>query len=106
MKNFFIEYRDERIYVCENLDRISKMLSFFYLIYEEEIQHLSRSRYDRLSKSISTLENLKSYFNGLKDIRKPIGEVPYLDELIDLNDHVVFDRDKQLRFRDRILGRY
>ena len=106
MRDFFIEYRNDKIYVSENLDRISMMLSFFYLMYEEEIQCLSKWRYNKLSKKIMTLKNMKSYFNMLTNNRIPIGEVPYLDEIIDLNDNHIFDRKKLLRFRDRRLREY
>ena len=103
MHDFFVGYRDDKILISENLDRISMMLSLFYLMYEEEIQFVSRRRYNKLSKKIITLQNLKSYFNALKNIHKPIGDVPYLDDLIDLRDDCVYDRDKQLTFRDRML---
>ena len=40
MKRFFIDYRDEKLPLSSNLDRISMMISFYYLIYAKEIQNL------------------------------------------------------------------
>lgn len=106
MRNYFINYRGENIILSKNLDRVSMLLAFYYLVYEEEIQNLSRRQYNKLSRKISTLEILKQYFNMLINISRPIDEVPYLDDVIDSSDDYVFDREKQLKFMDRMLGRF
>lgn len=105
LKNFFIDYRREQITISKNLDRISMLLSFYYLMYEEELQNISRRQYDKLSSKINTLEILKEYANMLVNTSKQIGEMPYLDEVIDSSDTCVFDREKQLRLIHRIFGR-
>ena len=103
MKNFFIDYRKEKIPISINLDRISMMLSFYYLIYAEEIQHLTKRQYHKLSNKIVTLENSRQYANMLVDRENPIGEIPYLDELIDTNDNYIYDRERQMSLLKRIL---
>ena len=81
------------------------MLSFFYLIYAKEIQHLTKRQYHKLSDKITTLENARIYANMLVDRSNSIGEIPYLDELIDPNDDYIYDRDKQLGLVRRIFKR-
>ena len=41
----------------------------------------------------------------LVDRSNSIGEIPYLDELIDPNDDYIYDRDKQLGLVRRIFKR-
>ena len=105
MKRFLIDYRDEKILLSSNLDRISMLISFYYLIYAKEIQCLTKKQYHKLSDKITTLENAKMYANMLVDRNNPIGQVPYLDELIDLNDDCIYDRYKQLSLVRRFLKR-
>ena len=105
MKKFFIDYRDEKLLLSTNLDRISMMISFYYLIYAKEIQHLTKRQYHKLSYKITTLENARIYANMLVDRSNSIGEIPYLDELIDPNDDYIYDRDKQLGLVRRIFKR-
>ena len=105
MKNFFIDYRNEKILLSSNLDRISMMISFYYLIYAKEIQKLTKRQYHKLSDKITTLENARVYANMLVDKGHYIGEIPYLDELINPKDDYIIDRDKQLSLVKRLLMR-
>lgn len=105
MKKFFINYRKEQIPLSSNLDRISMMLSFYYLIYAKEIQKLSKKQYHKLSDKIATLENTRMYANMLVDKSNYIGEIPYLDELINPDDDYIYDRDKQLSLARRLFIR-
>ena len=102
MKRFFLDYRKEQMRLEPNLDRISMMLSFFFLMYAKEIQRLSKKEYHKLSDRIITLDKMKDYANRLVDKKCNIGEIPYLDEIISLDDNVVYDRDKQLSLFRRI----
>ena len=105
MKRFFIDYRDEQLPLSSNLDRISMLISFYYLIYAKEIQNLTKRQYHKLSDKISTLENARMYANMLVDKSNYIGEIPYLDEIINPNDDYIIDRDKQLSLVRRLLKR-
>lgn len=100
MNRFFSEYRNERIYLSKNLDRISMMLSLYYLVYGKELQLLSRKEYHYLSKRINTLQNSKKYANILVDKNDSIADIPYLDELIDISDSYVIDREERIKVRD------
>lgn len=105
MKRFFINYRKEQMVLNPNLDRISMLLSFFFIVYAKEIQKLSKKQYHKLSDEISTLDNLRGCANMLVDRSNHIGEIPYLDEMINLDDDTVYDRDKQLSLFRRMFIR-
>lgn len=96
MKNFFVDYRDEKMFLTTNLDRITMMISFCYWVYGKELQNLTKKEYRKLSNKLDTFKNIKQYANELMDKTTSIGEIPYLDELIDPNDKYIIDRNKQL----------
>lgn len=98
-----MEFRKETgIIRSNNLDRISFMLDFIYSMYFNQIQDLSKYKYNKLSNHINTLNNIKEYANILVDKSNPISEIPYLDELIDDNDDYTIDRFKQLPIKHKI----
>ena len=72
------------------------MISFYYLLYVKELQSLTKREYHKLSDKITTLENSRMYANELIYRTTTIGDIPYLDELIDINDDYIYDREKQL----------
>lgn len=105
MKRYFIDYRKEQILLCTNLDRVGMMLSFFYIVYAKELQKLNRKSYSKLAEKSNTLEEMRKYANLLLDRSNPVPAIPYLDELIWLDDDLVYDRDKQLSLFRRIIRR-
>lgn len=106
LKKFMVDYRRKKpVYVSKNMDRLSLMLSFFLLSYTLEIQKVSDSRYDSLSRYLRTLENCRSYANILTNKSANIPEIPYMDELIDTDDSGWINRDKQLSLIRKIIGR-
>lgn len=102
MKRFVVDYRKEQINLFFNLDRISMMISFYYLIFAKELQVLSKKEYQKLSDKIVTLENSKKYADLLVNTKVPINYIPYLDELIDINDDYIYDREKQISLIKRL----
>lgn len=105
MKRYFIDYRKEQILLCTNLDRVGMMLSFFFIVYAKELQKLNRKSYSKLAEKSNTLEEMRKYANLLLDRSNPVPAIPYLDELIWLDDDLVYDRDKQLSLFRRIIRR-
>ena len=105
MKRYFIDYRKEQILLCTNLDRVGMMLSFFYIVYAKELQKLNRKSYSKLAEKSNTLEEMRKYANLLLDRSNPVPAIPYLDELIWLDDDLVYDRDKQLSLFRRLIRR-
>ncbi len=103
LKRFLVDFRKERItLVSKNLDRISLMLSFFYLTYLKEIQKMSKKDYYSLAEHVKTLENCKDVANILRSRGTNItAEIPYVDELIDPTDDYTIDRKKQLSLTKR-----
>lgn len=95
LKHLLIDYRKEKITISYNLDRISMFISLYYLMYLEEIQNLNKKKYDELSNKITTLKNTEKYVNMLLDKTNFINDIPYLDELINLEDDFVINRKKQ-----------
>ena len=105
MKRYFIDYRKEQLLLCTNLDRVGMMLSFFYIVYAKELQKLNRKSYSKLAEKSNTLEEMRKYANALLDRSNPVPAIPYLDELIWLDDDLVYDRYKQLSLFRRIIRR-
>lgn len=105
MKRYFIDYRKEQILLCTNLDRVGMMLSFFFIVYAKELQKLNRKSYSKLAEKSNTLEEMRKYANLLLDRSNPVPAIPYLDELIWLDDDLVYDRDKQLSLFRRLIRR-
>lgn len=105
MKRYFIDYRKEQILLCTNLDRVGMMLSFFFVVYAKELQKLNRKSYSKLAEKSNTLEEMRKYANALLDRSNPVPVIPYLDELIWLDDDLVYDRYKQLSLFKRLIRR-
>lgn len=105
MKRYFIDYRKEQLLLCTNLDRVGMMLSFFFVVYAKELQKLNRKSYSKLAEKSNTLEEMRKYANLLLDRSNPVPEIPYLDELIWLDDDLVYDRYKQLSIFKRLIRR-
>lgn len=106
LNEFITNYRKEKYYIpSQNMDRVSFMLSFYYLIYLKELQKLSKKQYHSLSDNINTLEITRKYANILVDKKSKIPEIPYMDELIDNKDEYIIDREKQLDLKRKILSK-
>ena len=105
MKRYFIDYRKEQLLLCTNLDRVGMMLSFFFIVYAKELQKLNRKSYSKLAEKSNTLEEMRKYANLLLDRSNPVPVIPYLDELIWLDDDLVYDRYKQLSLFKRLIRR-
>ena len=107
LKRFLFDYRKENdCCISKNMDRISLMLSFYLIVYTNEIQKISKKKYDMLSNNIVTLENMKKYAKALVNKKISLHEIPYLDELIDDNDDYIIDREKQLSLTQKILRKF
>lgn len=103
LKRFLIDYRKENIYLNKNLDKLSMILSFYYLLYLKEIQKLSNKKYKSLSNNINTLEILAPTIKDLLDRNKSLIELPYLDEIIDQSDNYIIDRNTQFNKLEKVL---
>lgn len=75
-------------------------------MYGEVLQRITKKQYHTLSDNIQTLENLRDIANILVDKSCPIKDIPYMDEVIDLNDDYEIDRKKVLTMKQRIFRRF
>lgn len=104
-KEFLVDYRKSKVSSFEDVDKISMILSFYLILYGELLQKISRRQYDILANNIHTLENLREVFNMLIDKKVKISNIPYLDEVIDLNDNYIVDRERVLSLKQTIFRR-
>ncbi len=102
LKEYMIDYRGELVVISRNLDRLSMMLSMFYLMYYREVQKMTDKRYAYLANNLKSLENAKLYAEILADKNRPIPDIPYLDEIIDDSDEFLIDRAKQVTLVQRL----
>ena len=102
LKEYMIDYRGELVVISRNLDRLSMMLSMFYLMYYREVQKMTNKRYAYLANNLKSLENAKLYAEILADKNRPIPDIPYLDEIIDDSDEFLIDRAKQVTLVQRL----
>lgn len=101
-KEFLIDYRKSEVSTKEDIDKVSMILSFYLTMYGELLQRITRKQYHILSDNINTLENLRGIANILIDKSCPIKDIPYLDEVIDLNDDYEIDRKKVLTIKQKM----
>lgn len=105
-KEFLVDYRNSKISTPTEVDKVSMILSFYLIMYGVELQKITKKQYRTLSNHINTLENLKGTANLLVNKNCPIQNIPYLDEVIDLNDDYEIDRKKILTIKQRIFRKY
>lgn len=105
LKRFMIDYRGDLVVRGENTDRISMMISYYYLMFALELQKVSQRKFLRMSEDVETVYNSVDVANMFIDRSEVIGDVPYLDELISANDTGILDRwkHKQKAFSKRYL---
>lgn len=105
-KEFLVDYRKSRVSSVEDVDKISMILSFYLTLYGEVLQRITKRQYRTLSDNMHTLENLREIANILVDKKTPIQDIPYLDEVIDLNDDYEIDRKNVLTIKQKILRKF
>lgn len=105
-KEFLVDFRNSKISTKEDVDKVSMILSFYLTMYGEVLQKITKKQYHTLSDNIQTLENLRDIANILVDKSRPIKDIPYMDEVIDLNDDYEIDRKKVLTMKQRIFRKF
>ena len=99
--NHYLDYAGyEDINFTKETDLLSFFLSFYHLLYYKEIQDLSKKEYYQLFNKLQTIRNGHNVFSRVK--RTAGVRIPYLDELISLEDDYVIDRMTQKNYRKRI----
>jgi len=103
IKKLIVEYRGEDILVCKNLDRVSMVVSLYYLIYNKYLHLISTNKLRYLAENVETMQRLLIYTEKLMDKTQPISQIPYLDEMIILDDEYIMNRKTQFSLLRRIL---
>lgn len=103
MKKLIECYRKEKFVVSENSDRISMLVSLYYLIFNKYLYNIPKRELEILSLDVETINRTMFYVKDLLNKSKILPEVPYLDELIVPEDDYVLDREKQFNLLRRIL---
>lgn len=96
LKNL-IDSKNLEYLVSENTDRVSLLLSLFYIIYLKDINALSKEEYQSVSNKVQSLKNMEKYFNSFTNSNEDIKEVPYPDEIINIGKGFRIDRVNQKR---------
>ncbi len=78
-------------YLTPDMDKISHLLSFFYLIFGDDIFSIKPREFDQLSEQLNTLYRLRPTFYYLRQCCR-IPDVPYLHQVIDVNDAAVLSK--------------
>ena len=105
MMKLICEYRKENFMISKNFDKLSMLVSLYYLIYFKYLHRVSKWRFDVLANNVETIANTMIYIQDLLNIKKEISEIPYLDELIVPSDHYIMDRQKEFSLLRKILKR-
>ena len=101
MYNYY-EYLHQNLDINENFDNQALLLSMLVAIYHSQIFDIQH--YDTMASKIKTLKDIRSLVKAL--LRDFNTQVPYLDEIIGIDDHFTIDRAKQVPRRQRIAKNY
>lgn len=95
----FIDYLgyDYSQIISMGADRLSFLLGFYYISYFKEIEKLNISEYKYLYDNVKTICMANSVVKKIYE-KYSLEEVPYFDELIDINDDFIIDRNMQIDF--------
>lgn len=99
---FLIDYRKTKLHMLEDIDRLSLFLAFYYLMFEKEIQKVSRGKYNKLSSEMKTVENMREIRDLLVDKSKDLYDLPYFDEFASNLDVGTLDKNKCLTIGQKV----
>lgn len=99
---FLIDYRKSKLHKLEDIDRLSLFLAFYYLVFDKEIQKVSKRQYSKLSREMKTVDYLREIRDLLVSKSKELYDLPYLDEFTSNLDAGTLDRGKYLTLGQKI----
>lgn len=97
--NFIYNFKNQKIVIDYNLDRLSLLLAMYMTLYHRELEFLTKDQYYLLSDKIQTLSKLERIVKSL--LSKDYTYIPYLDEIIE-EEHYIIDRCTQVS-KQRVL---
>lgn len=72
--------------VGSDTDKLCMFLSVLGALFGKDIDDLTMNEYDERAEKLTTLRNMRNYVMEIKNNSNTIPEVPYLHELISIND--------------------
>ena len=88
--------------ILDVFESLGYHLQKFDIIFDEEINHISKRKYKELSNNVVTLKESRELFETLLNKKSLLTALPYLDEIIDDSDDYIVDREKLLTLKRKI----
>ena len=96
--SYYYEYRETKVRVNKNSDRLSMLLYFWERIFSLSVWEVSNYEFESKAERLKFLNEIRGLFNELRKVGKIVPYVPYLHEIVDEDDIAI----KQINSR-RIL---
>lgn len=93
---YLLGYRKTKLRDLRDIDRVSLVLAYYYLLFDKEIQNVSKRQYNKLAREMITVENLRLLRDLLIDKKRSLDCTPYMDSLISYKDVGTLDKNKYL----------
>jgi len=78
--------------IDKNMDRLCYLLQFIYVVFGFNIYEINMDEYDKLSEEMKSLKMFRNIVLDLRDLYKDIPYIPYLHEILDINEQEAFSR--------------
>lgn len=91
LNDYLVDYKNEKIKVDPNTDRLSLLLSMYVALFKKEIVNVKEEEYDYLADRIRSLKLLKSYYKVLLDKKRETPMIPYLDKILCDNENITIN---------------
>lgn len=91
LNDYLVDYKNEKIKVDPNTDRLSLLLSMYVALFKKEVVNVKEEEYDYLANKIRSLKLLKSYYKVLLDKKRETPNVPYLDKILCDNENITIN---------------
>jgi len=91
-KNYY-DSREEEYITSRNNDRLSYLIEFLNSLGFILSSGINMYQFDSYAEVLETFRNLRELVVRLSDYSKPVPDIPYMHEVIDLADAEILERD-------------
>ena len=102
----FLNYKNIKVtksIINTNMDRLSLLLSFLYVIFDTPIQYVPINKYDELSEQIILLKDIRKILIDLISKNEAISEIPYIGDYINTNNNLQLKISKHSKKHNKYL---
>lgn len=92
LKHYILNRGNFKFDVSKNTDKLCLILAMISALFGKSIDSLCMDEYDDKAEQVYTLKNMRNIFVELKNNNNCIVNVPYLHELISINDFPAFKK--------------